>query len=81
MESDFSAFHHLRPSQVYALPGPEFCALAFRLPAYPGVLQARIRMEVERERGPAAPAGVTVVESTPDVLLSTPGLDDLFDVR
>lgn len=79
MESDFSAFHHLRPSQVYALPGPEFCALAFRLPAYPGVLQARIRMETAQ--GPAAPSGVTVVESTPDVLLSTPGLDDLFDVK
>lgn len=82
MESDFSVFHRLHPAQVYALSGPEFCALAFRLPAYPGALQARMRVELARAPRPAqVSAGVTVVESKVDTLLSTPGLSDLFDVK
>lgn len=40
--SDFRAVHRLSPDQALALPGPEYMALAWRLPAYGGVLANRM---------------------------------------
>jgi hypothetical protein len=34
------------------MSGPEFLALAWRLPAYDGVMAARIRAEEEKQEGP-----------------------------
>ena len=34
------------------MSGPEFLALAWRLPAYDGVIAARIRAEEEEQEGP-----------------------------
>lgn len=81
MESDFSAFHRLRVAEVYALPGPEFCALAYRLPAYPGALQARVRMETADQEGRGSDPGRREVSSNRAVLATTPELNDLFDMN
>lgn len=35
------------------MSGPEYLALAWRLPAYDGVMAARIRAEQEQEEGPS----------------------------
>lgn len=45
LESDFSAIH--RVDDIYSLDGPRFFKFAYRMAAYKGVLQARIRAEQE----------------------------------
>lgn len=74
VESDLSAFHHLRRSEAYALPGPEFFALAYRLPAYPGVVRARLRASAR-----AADEAPEVVDVTPEALAAYPDLAGLFE--
>lgn len=52
--SDFSAIH--RVDDPLSLPSPRFFSLAQRLPAYPGAVQAAMRvqvMEAQRELQPA----------------------------
>jgi len=54
LEADFRAFYHLSPCSMYALPGPEFMALAYRSMVFPGVMAARaakIREEQTRTNG------------------------------
>jgi hypothetical protein len=46
IESDMSAFH--RVNDIYELDGPLFFSRAIRLPAYQGVLAARVAEEQER---------------------------------
>lgn len=47
LESDFSAFH--RVDDIYEMDGPRFFRLAVRLPAYDGVMRARLANEREDE--------------------------------
>jgi hypothetical protein len=51
IESDFAVLH--RVDDPLSLPGPEFFRKALRLPAYRGVMRAR----VERAQHDKAPAG------------------------
>jgi hypothetical protein len=53
LASDFSVFHQVR--DITTLDGPTFCHLAWRLPAYEGVMRARALAEAEAAQ-PAAPA-------------------------
>lgn len=48
IESDFSVFH--RVDDPLSLAGPEFFRKAYRLPAYPGVLAARVVAQETRSR-------------------------------
>ncbi len=60
LESDFSVLH--RVDDPLDLPGPEFFRKAYRLPAYAGVMQARLRAEHERDNpspGPGAGSNQT----------------------
>lgn len=61
VESDLSVFH--RVDDPMTLDGPRYFALAVRLAAYAGVMQARIIKAKEDERGgqqaPASPAAST----------------------
>lgn len=43
LRSDFSAIHRI--DDMYALSGPDFMRLAYRLPVYQGVMQARLRLQ------------------------------------
>lgn len=52
--SDLSAFH--RVDDLYDLDGPTFFRLAFRLAAYAGVMQARVRAEMDTNQPPPAQA-------------------------
>jgi hypothetical protein len=47
LESDMSAFH--RVDDIWSMPGARFFRLAWRLPAYEGVMRARVM--TERETG------------------------------
>lgn len=40
--ADFRAIYHLSPREASQLPFPEYLALAYRLPAYQGVMSHRI---------------------------------------
>lgn len=42
LAADFRAFYRLSWRHALMLPGPEFLALAYRTPAYGGVMAARI---------------------------------------
>lgn len=45
IESDFSVFH--RVDDIQELDGPRFFKFCIRLPAYQGIMQARITKEIE----------------------------------
>lgn len=47
IESDLSVFH--RVDDMYAMPAPQLLRFALRLPAYAGVLRARIEAEAAAE--------------------------------
>lgn len=60
--SDFSAIH--RVDDPLSLPSPRFFSLAQRLPAYPGAVQAAMRvriMDTQRQLQPEA-AGAPMTE-------------------
>ena len=40
--ADFRAIYHLSPAEASQLPFPEYLALVYRLPAYSGVMAARM---------------------------------------
>lgn len=54
--ADFRAVYGLAPADALALPGPEYLALAYRLPAYESVIRARAEREREQEDDRPAPA-------------------------
>jgi hypothetical protein len=43
LESDFSAIHRI--DDMYALDGPTFMRMAFRLPVYQGVMRQRLLLQ------------------------------------
>lgn len=86
--ADFRFAYGLSPAEALALPGPEYMALAWRTPAYNGVMAARLASEAPDAGSgrPAAPGGA----ETRDVPLGGAGtvlpdsaglpLGDLFDI-
>lgn len=48
LESDFSAIHRI--SDIYALDGPRFFKLAYRMSAYQGVMRMRTEEQMSREQ-------------------------------
>lgn len=43
---------------MYALDGPDFFALAYRMPAYPGVMRVRLDLQEQQQQvGPVDPGG------------------------
>lgn len=53
LESDFSRFHGI--TDMYSMPGPRFFQFAWRIAAYDGMMARRV--EAQRDRGDAGPAG------------------------
>jgi hypothetical protein len=54
IESDMSAIH--RVDDIWSMPGARFFRLAWRLPAYEGVMRARVMQAHETPRGAPQPA-------------------------
>lgn len=78
LEADFLAVYRMAPADVLALSGPRFLALSYRLPAYSGVMAARLSAS-ETERRPEAPGGTKVVEGSQTALRADPVLAGLID--
>lgn len=74
MEADFRAIYRLTPAEALELDGPQFLALAYRLPAYSGALVARVAAEQERTRPVEGQH-----ESTSYNLQHNPDLADVID--
>lgn len=53
IDSDLSAFHRI--DDLWSMPAPRFFKLAWRLPAYAGVMQSRALAEQQRDQ-PSSPA-------------------------
>lgn len=72
--SDLSAFH--RVDDPMTLDGPRYYSLATRLPAYAGILQARVVAEErEREKRDGAPAaGSSIGGSQPQTVSDSAAL-------
>lgn len=83
--SDFSVFHRI--TDIEALPGPTFFKLAWRLPAYAGVMQARAQEALE-ERAPqpatqqaftyGTPARQDINPGTRTTLMAEPAFQGVF---
>jgi hypothetical protein len=80
LEADFRAFYRLTPEDILGLTGPHFLALAYRVSAYQGVMQARFMAE-QNESSPSTRSTKqdAEVESTPAALQQDPVLADLID--
>jgi hypothetical protein len=87
--ADFRFAYGLGPAEALALPGPEYMALAWRTPAYSGVMAARLAEETSMT-GHHGSSGATPGRDTRDVPLGGAGivgadrdglqLGDLFDI-
>lgn len=53
LESDFSVFHRI--DDIYSMPSARFFTFATRLPAYQGVLAARVMAEQEQQNPASRP--------------------------
>ena len=77
------AIYRLSPAEAMCLPGAEYFALAYRLPYYAGVLQARAAahaepaqlLEPEWKRGSKS---VRVVPSTRAAIMADPVLSSVI---
>lgn len=85
IESDFSVFH--RVDDVWSMSGPRFFKLAWRLPAYQGVMQARAVAESERSpverpfeygQPSSAAGGVQWNPGTAQSIQADPAISQLF---
>lgn len=56
LESDFRVFHRI--DDMYSIPGPLFFKLAFRIPAYGGVMRALVEAELAEEQGDSPGPGM-----------------------
>lgn len=74
LDSDFSVFHR---ADFRAMPAPRMFALAYRLPAYGGVMASRVA-EMQREQEPEPDDGT--VPSDPHTLTTHPGLSGLIEI-
>lgn len=77
------AIYRLSPAEAMCLPAAEYFALAYRLPFYAGVIQARAAAQAEPERR-AAPEwkrgakDVRVVPSTRAAIMADPVLSSVI---
>jgi hypothetical protein len=82
LEADFRAFYGLTPADIVELTGPHFLALAHRISAYPGVMQARYAAEHQDDEGTAGSRGTSkddrFVEATPVALQTDPAFAGLI---
>lgn len=69
--ADFRAIYHLSWREALALPGPELLALAYRVPAYPGVMSHRMA-EAEAKERRNAPRGARMVTGEKTTVLADP---------
>lgn len=76
--ADFRAIYHLSWTKALRLPGPEFFALASRLPAYNGVMAIRSEEE-ERSRNRNVRPGARMVESEQSAIEKDPFLSGLIE--
>jgi hypothetical protein len=76
--ADFRAVYHVGWREALSLPGPEFFALASRLPAYPGVLRIRSEEE-ERKANRNVTRGAKLVDSERAAIERDPLLSDLIE--
>lgn len=59
LDADFRRFYRLSPAEAMELSGPEYLALAWRVPAYDGVTAVRLQQwakehkEIEKASGRA----------------------------
>jgi len=79
LEADFRTFYRLDPGEILELAGPHFLALAMRVTAYAGVMQARVMAQQEDELPGQNQSGDRVVESTPAALQGNADLADVID--
>lgn len=63
IDSDMSAFHRVDDARTM-LPAPLYFARAERLPAYDGVMRARVQAEMRRGGGTSATPGHVTVPDT-----------------
>jgi hypothetical protein len=79
LESDFSAIHHIyidiEEDDFSGLSANRFFALAERIPAYAGVMQAILLNEEHRKRERVG--GAKVVDLTPEMVQSGQALEGL----
>lgn len=74
LEADFRVFYRMEPAEILALSGPHFLALAYRIPAYQGVMAARLAEQEEPHQAP----GTTVQDSSEVAIMASP-IADLID--
>jgi hypothetical protein len=78
LESDFRVYYRLTPEDILDLSGPQFLALARRVPAYGGVMAVRIEQEEGGSTTTERTSGAEkVVPATPEGL-AVGGVSDLF---
>lgn len=84
IRSDMSVFHRI--DDIATLDGPRFFRLAWRLPAYQGVMRARLLTErKEQQELPSATSGTAAPTGSKDwnpgtqaTLMADPDLQGLF---
>lgn len=64
LESDFRVFHRI--DDMYSIPGPLFFKLAFRIPAYGGVMRALLEAE-QAEQQEASGSSVPGMQEAKEV--------------
>lgn len=74
--ADFRAIYHLSPAETGGMAFPEYLALAYRVSAYPGVMQARMAEEQERDRRMGRRPGVRNVPGERQAVEADPLLRD-----
>lgn len=72
LAADFRAIYHLSPAETLALDAPEFFALAYRLPAYQGVMTVRASEAEGRERRTKRRRGVRQVDGSREAVRADP---------
>jgi hypothetical protein len=70
--ADLRVLCHVSWREALSWPGPELLALAYRLPAYGGMVAA-LAYEHERPAG-RTPANATVIPSTREAIMANPDL-------
>jgi len=76
--ADFRAIYHLPWEEALSLPGPEFFALALRLPAYNGVMALRVEKEEHNANRNVMP-GARMVESEKEAIDRDPLLRGVIE--
>lgn len=79
LAADFRAIYHLSPAEAASLSGPEYLGLAYRLPAYQGVIAHRATEQQSRDQRNVRAPGARLVDSTKSNIQADPMLRDLVD--